>query len=101
MAFATLLAATFHGSSSGIPMAASDGERKSAAAPGATPRFTSTRAHRGSTPASRASSETTSASGSMNRHRANKVLLTRKTPKLEYRHYTNRILILRRLTPDG
>src|SRR5215211_6486307 len=70
MAFATLSAATFHWSSSGAPMAASEGERKSVAAPGATPRLASTRAHRRSTSASRASSDTTSASGSRSRHRA-------------------------------
>src|SRR5215217_7354182 len=98
MAFATLSAATFHWSSSGIPMAASEGERKSAASPGATPRLASTRAHKRSTSTSRASSDTTSASGSRSRHRANESSLHEKPHKQEYRHYTNWTLILCRRT---
>src|SRR5688572_17241841 len=99
MAFATLSAATFHWSSSGIPTAASEGERKSAAAPGATLRLASTRAHRRSTSASCASSDTTSASGSRSRHRAKESSLHENTPKQDYRHYTNQTLILCR--PDA
>src|SRR5215216_2511271 len=70
MAFENLSTATFNWYSSDIHTAASQGERKSAASPGATPLLASTRAHRRSTSASRASSDTTSASGFRSRHLA-------------------------------
>src|SRR5215211_8799120 len=55
-------------------MVFSEGERKPGAPSGRTPLFASTRAHSGSTPAARASSDTTSASGSRSCQRAKQVL---------------------------
>src|SRR5215218_5838874 len=88
-------AATRHASSSGAPSAFSEGERKPEAPWGETPRFASTRAHSGSTPAFCASSETRSASGSTNRHRAKQVLPDPGTAK-EYASllYSGALLVI-------
>src|SRR3712207_5296908 len=83
---ATLRAATRHASSSGARNVFSEGERKPGASSRARPRFASTRAHKGSTSAFRASSETRFFSGSMSRHRANKTLPYAN--RLCFRHYT-------------
>src|SRR5919112_2422548 len=88
---ATRRAATLHASSSGAPMVFSDGERKPIASSGTTPRFASTRAHSGSTPATRASSETTSVSGSRSRQRAKQGLPNANQAML--RHYTGSSLV--------
>jgi hypothetical protein len=74
-------------------MVFSEGERKPEASSGETPRFASTRAHSGSIPASRASSETTAASGSRSRQRARQDLPNANQAML--RHYTGSFV------PDG
>src|SRR5919112_6835922 len=67
-------AATRHASSFGAPTLFNEGERKPEAASGSTPRFANTRAQRRSTRATRASSETSPASGSRSCHLAKQVL---------------------------
>src|ERR687895_104685 len=67
-------AATRHASSFGAPTLFNEGERKLEAASGSTPRFANTRAQRRSTRATRASFETSPASGSRSCHLAKQVL---------------------------
>src|SRR4051812_45281574 len=74
MARARRRAATRHASSFGAPTVFNEGERNPGAASRVTPRFARMRAQRRSIPVTRASSETTSASGSRSRHLAKRFL---------------------------
>src|SRR5215203_4252423 len=82
-------AATRHASSFGAPTLFNEGERKPEAASGSTPRFANTRAQRRSTRATRASSETSPASGSRSRHLAKQVLPENETRGAAQHHYTS------------